>query len=532
MKNVLITSVPLITEQRPKTGARHWRPALALLALLMLVLSVSAMSEDKKVEESVKNIESVVAMGPYRASWDSLEKFKVPKWYEDAKFGIFIHWGVYCVPAFDNEWYPRNMYLIGNPVFEHHLETYGPQSKFGYKDFIPMFKAEKFNADQWAELFKKAGARYVVPVAEHHDGFPMYASDLTEWCAAKMGPKRDVVGELAAAVRKQGLHFGASSHRAEHWWFYNAGTTFDSDVNDPRYAGLYGPAQSDKVQPNRAHLDNWLARAAEIVDKYQPEIVWFDWWIEQPAFQPYLQKFAAFYYNRAAEWKRAVAINYKNKAFPERAAVLDIERGQLNTLRPIFWQTDTSVGEKSWGYIKDETFRTPQSLIDELVDIVSKNGCLLLNIGPKSDGTIPVEVRNILLDVGKWLSVNGEAIYATRPWKVYGEGPTKVVGGSFKDTATSGYTAQDIRFTAKGNTLYAIALAWPEDGKLSIKSLASGSELTKREIKTVQMLGSKAQVKWTRSAEGLIVELPNEKPSGYPVALKIFPVDRATGQAE
>ena len=532
MKNVLITSVPLITEQRPKTGARHWRPALALLALLMLVLSVSAMSEDKKVEESVKNIESVVAMGPYRASWDSLEKFKVPKWYEDAKFGIFIHWGVYCVPAFDNEWYPRNMYLIGNPVFEHHLETYGPQSKFGYKDFIPMFKAEKFNADQWAELFKKAGARYVVPVAEHHDGFPMYASDLTEWCAAKMGPKRDVVGELAAAVRKQGLHFGASSHRAEHWWFYNAGTTFDSDVNDPRYAGLYGPAQSDKVQPNRAHLDNWLARAAEIVDKYQPEIVWFDWWIEQPAFQPYLQKFAAFYYNRAAEWKRAVAINYKNKAFPERAAVLDIERGQLDTLRPLFWQTDTSVGEKSWGYIKDETFRTPQSLIDELVDIVSKNGCLLLNIGPKSDGTIPVEVRNILLDVGKWLSVNGEAIYATRPWKVYGEGPTKVVGGSFKDTATSGYTAQDIRFTAKGNTLYAIALAWPEDGKLSIKSLASGSELTKREIKTVQMLGSKAQVKWTRSAEGLIVELPNEKPSGYPVALKIFPVDRATGQAE
>ena len=532
MENFDSTALVLIAERTARIGRCNWGAAIALSVLLALMLSVSATSEDKKVEESGKKIEGVIAKGPYSASWDSLEKFKVPKWYEDAKFGIFIHWGVYCVPAFGNEWYPRNMYLKDNPVFKHHLETYGPQSKFGYKDFIPMFKAQKFNADQWAELFKKAGAKYVVPVAEHHDGFPMYASDLTEWCAAKMGPKRDVVGELAAAVRKQGLHFGASSHRAEHWWFYNGGTTFDSDVNDPRYSGLYGPAQSDKVQPNNAYLDNWLARAAEIVDKYHPEIVWFDWWIEQPAFKPYLEKFGAFYYNRAAEWKREVAINYKNKAYPEHAAVLDIERGQLDTLRPIFWQTDTSVGEKSWGYIKDETFRTPESLIDELVDIVSKNGCLLLNIGPKSDGTIPDEVQKILLDMGKWLSVNGEAIYATRPWKVYGEGPTKVVGGSFKDTATSGYTAQDIRFTAKGDTLYAIALAWPEDGKLSIKSLAAGSQLTKREIKAVRMLGSKAKVKWTRSADGLIVELPNERPGNYAFALKIFPVDRAAGQVQ
>ncbi len=532
MKNLLTASATLIPAQTPRTASRDWRVALAFSALLMLTLSVSAMCEDKKVEESIQRIEAVVAQGPYSPSWDSLERFKVPKWYEDAKFGVFIHWGVYCVPAFDNEWYPRDMYMQDNRVFKYHLETYGPQSKFGYKDFIPMFKAEKFNADQWAELFKKAGAKYVVPVAEHHDGFPMYASDLTEWCAAKMGPKRDVVGELAAGVRKQGLHFGASSHRAEHWWFFNGGTTFDSDVNDPRYAGLYGPAQSDKVQPNSAYLDNWLARIGEIVDKYHPDIVWFDWWIEQPAFKPYLQKFGAFYYNRAAEWKREVAINYKNKAFPEHAAVLDIERGQLDTLRPIFWQTDTSVGEKSWGYIKDERFRTPESLIDELVDIASKNGCLLLNIGPKPDGTIPDEVRQILLDMGKWLSVNGEAIYATRPWKVYGEGPTKVVGGSFKDTATGGYTAQDIRFTSKGDTLYAIALAWPEDGKLTIKSLAAGSELTKREIKAIQMLGSKARVKWTRNAEGLIVELPHQKPSGYPIALKIFPVDRATEQAQ
>jgi len=344
-----------------------------------MILS-SAIAADKSVGDAVKNLDSVIAKGPFSASWDSLEKYQVPTWYEDAKFGIFIHWGVYSVPAFDSEWYPRNMYLIKGPVFAHHVATYGPQSRFGYKDFIPMFKAEKFNADQWAALFKRSGAKYVLPVAEHHDGFPMYASDLTEWCAAKMGPKRDVVGELSVAVRKQGLHFGASSHRAEHWWFFNGGRNFDSDVNDPRYAGLYGPAQSDKDQPDQAYLDNWLARTSEIVDKYHPEILWFDWWIEQPVFQPYLQKFGAFYYNRAAEWKSTVAINYKNKAFPESAAVLDIERGQLDMLRPIFWQTDTSVGEKSWGYIKDEKFRTPESLLDELVDIVSKNGCLLLNI--------------------------------------------------------------------------------------------------------------------------------------------------------
>ena len=227
--------------------------------------------------------------------------------------------------------------------------------------------------------------------------------------------------------------------------------------------------------------------------------------------------------------------NFLNRASPAldpAATRREDESLTEDTLRPIFWQTDTSVGEKSWGYIRDEKFRTPESLVVELVDIVSKNGCLLLNIGPKSDGTIPDEVQKILLDIGTWLSVNGEAIYNTRPWKVYGEGPTKVVGGSFKDTATNGYTAQDIRFTAKGDTLYAIALAWPEDGKLTIKSLAAASELTKREIKTVQMLGSKAKLRSTRTADGLTVELANQTPVNYPFALEIFPVDRAAEQAE
>ncbi|MGA2326749.1 MAG: alpha-L-fucosidase [Bryobacteraceae bacterium] len=499
--------------------------AFALSAALLL----PAQTYQERIDAAMKRIDTTIAHGPFQATWESLETYQAPEWYLDAKFGIFIHWGVYSVPAFGSEWYPRKMYLAGTPEFKHHLKKYGPQSKFGYKDFIPMFRAEKFDANRWAELFRKAGARYVMPVAEHHDGFPMYNSDLTEWCAAKMGPKRDVVGELAAAVRAQGLHFTASSHRAEHWWFFEGGMTFDSDVRDPRYLSFYGPAQPKRLpgakqdnQPNEAHLKDWLARTSEIVEKYRPEVVWFDWWIGEPAFRPYFQKFAAYYYNRGAEWNSGgVAINYKLNAFPEKAAVLDIERGKLSTIRPLFWQTDTSISVKSWGYIDNDSFRSPDSLVDDLVDIVSKNGCLLLNIGPKSDGTIPEQAEKILLEMGRWLAVNGEAIYGTRPWKIFGEGPTQVVGGSFKDTAGKPFTGEDIRFTTKGGTLYAIALAWPENGKAVIKALAAGSPHLSREIRSVELLGSKAKLKWARTATGLEIELPAEKPGDYAFAFKI-----------
>jgi|SRR5579871_874195 len=486
------------------------------LFLLACSFMASAQSYDDRIKDALGRVDRAVAQGPFKPDWQSLESYQVPDWYRDAKFGIFIHWGVYSVPAYGNEWYPRNMYMKKEPTFKHHVATFGPQNQFGYKDFIPRFTAERFDARHWAEVFRKAGAKYVVPVAEHHDGFPMYDCSFTDWSAAKMGPKRDIVGELEKAVRAEGLHFGASSHRAEHWWFYNGGMTFDSDVKDPRYAGFYGPARPDKTQPDQAYLNDWLSRTAEIVDKYQPEVVWFDWWIEQPVFQPYLQKFAAFYYNRGAEWHRGVAINYKKKSFPEKAAVLDIERGQLDKPRAIFWQTDTSIGEKSWGYIEGEKFRTRDSLVGELVDIVSKNGTLLLNIGPKPDGTIPDEAEKILLQVGEWLSVNGEAIYGTRPWSTYGEGPTKVAGGSFKDTATRPYTAQDIRFTTRGDALYAIALAWPADGTVTIKTFANDQK-----IKSVDLLGSSSKLKWQSTKAGLRVELPKEKLCDCAVSLRI-----------
>ncbi len=469
----------------------------------------------------------------YLPAWDSLKTYTVPDWYQDAKFGIFIHWGPYCVPAFGNEWYPRNMYLPGTPEFEHHLKTYGPHSRFGYKDFLPRFTAGRFDAQAWAELFAEAGARYVVPVAEHHDGFAMYATRLSEWCAAKMGPRRDVLGELAAAVRARGLVLGVSSHRAEHWWFMNGGRGYESDVNDPAYAAFYGPARSIDgpagpgpapadwksrdwtPRPDAAFLEDWLARCCELVDAYRPQVFWFDWWIEQIVFQPYVQRFAAYYYNRALEWGQGVAINFKNETFPKEAAVWDIERGQLSDLRPYFWQTDTSISKNSWGYVAEQDYKTSADIIQDLVDIVSKNGCLLLNIGPKADGTIPEPEQRILREIGAWLKLNGEAVYATRPWRRYGEGPTRVEEGGFTDTKRPPYTGQDLRFTKKGNALYVTALAWP-GAELLVRSLGSDG-LPGLKIRRVSLLGLEGALNWRQEAGGLLVELPARADRPTPV---------------
>ncbi len=464
-----------------------------------------------------------IPRGPFEPTWESLESYRVPAWYQDGKLGIFIHWGVYSVPAFGNEWYPRNMYQEGSPEFAHHVATHGPQIQAGYKDFIPKFRAERWDPDAWAELFRRAGARFVVPVAEHHDGFAMYDSKLSEWTAARMGPRRDVIGELAAAVRRQYLVFGLSSHRAEHWWFFDGGMRFDSDVKDGRNAGLYAPAQPRDTQPNQEFLDDWFARTAELVDTYQPQLVWFDWWIEQPVFEPYLRRFAAWYYNRGAEWGRGVAINYKNRSFREKAAVFDVERGLLAGIRPLFWQTDTSISKNSWGFVAEQDYKSAGSLIGDLIDIVSKNGALLLNIGPRPDGTIPEPEQNVLLEIGRWLAVNGEAIYDSRPWKVYGEGPTAVVEGSFKDTARAPFTGRDVRFTTRGETLYAILLAWPEGGEAVIRSLGTDLRLHEKPVGSVELLGCGEPLRWSVRGNGLHAKLPERKPCEHAFVLRIKP---------
>jgi alpha-L-fucosidase len=521
---LLITagSTPMLTAQQATapTAAEHPEEIAAQW------IKASA-KYDAKRAEILAEVDRQAHDGKYRPDWNSLSQFEAPEWYKDAKFGIFIHWGVYSVPAFGSEWYPRMMYIAGSNENKHHLATYGPLTQFGYKDFIPMFKAEKYDPQAWAALFKNAGARYVVPVFEHHDGFQMYDSDLSDWTAKKMGPKRDLWGDLAVAVRAEGLHLGASSHRIEHDWFLDGGREEPSDVNDPKYAAFYGPAEVQKLnktEPGALELDDdwtyvspkyaedWVARSAEIVEKYHPDLMYYDWWIGQASVRPYLAKFAAFYYNKTSQSGPVGIINFKDKAMEERSGVLDIERGQLAEIHPAYWQTDTSVSNQSWGYIEHDTFKTPAFIVHQLVDIVSKNGNLLLNIGPRSDGTIPDEVQQVLLGVGAWLKINGDAIYGTRAWRTYGEGPTKPTPGKFHDTDTQNYNAEDFRFTAKGNDLFAIEMGWPSGSEAVIRTLAAPAA---PKVQAVHLLGSDAALTFTQAADGLHIQLP-AKPADAP----------------
>jgi alpha-L-fucosidase len=333
-----------------------------------------------------------------------------------------------------------------------------------------------------------------------------------------MGPKKDIIGELATAAKSQGMIFGLSSHRIEHWWFLQGGRKFESDVMDPKFADFYGPAREQNETMSPEFMNDWLLRCTELIDKYQPQLFWFDWWIEQPALEPYRKSLASYYYNKGLEWNKGVAINYKNISFPDGTAVYDIERGSSKAGKKYPWQTYTSIGKKSWGYIPGEENKSPNELIDELVDIVSKNGNLLLNIGPRPDGTITQEQQDVLLAIGKWLKINGEGIYGTRPWEMFGEGPTQIEGESFNEGTGKDFTEKDIRFTVKGDILYAFTLDIPKE-KIVIKNLAANGKAGK--VTNVELLGSTEKIIWTQKPEGLVIQPSKSWPSECAVGYKI-----------
>ncbi len=502
-----------------------------LLFILALIFLTSCGSKnDKKVAEVVEKDSTMV----YEPNWESIKKhYKDPEWFNNQKFGIFIHWGVYAVPAFGSEWYPRNMYMDEDRLSAtlevekkgatrehlHHVKTYGNPKEFGYKDFVPLFKAEKFNAAEWIDLFKKSGAKYVVPVADHHDGFAMYKSNTTRWNSVNMGPKKDIIGELFKEGRRKGLIMGASSHYAFNWSFYNKKDAFDT--TDPEFADLYSKKGTDPNEPvSEEFKEQWWNRTVDLIDNYQPDILWFDFMLDKPAFKEYRPKIAAYYYNKGIEWGKEVVLqdkNFDHDAFPEGTVIYDLERGKLPGIRELPWQTDTSIGKNSWCHVTDWESKTANQLIDDLVDIVSKNGNLLLNVGPKADGTIPNDQKDILLEIGDWLSVNGEAIYNTKYWDVFGEGPTEVGKGHHSEGKNKEFTGQDIRFTQKDGKLFAIMMAWPKNNNVNIISVKK----SKTAVTGVKMLGSNSKIKWSQDDTGLKVEMPVEKPCNHAFVLEI-----------
>lgn len=467
----------------------------------------------------LEQIERVICQGPYHADWASLGAYAPPAWYREKRLGIFLHWGPFSVPAY-HDWYARNMYIQGSPEYEHHLKHYGPHKDFGYQDFIPMLTMEKYQPQEWVRLFREAGADYIVPVAEHHDGFQMYRSELSEWNAACKGPRRDVMGDLLQEAERAGMTLGASSHRVEHWWFMGHGKEFDSDIpQDVPRDHLYWPAMPEPANqhdltgepaPSEEFMTDWLLRSCELVDRYHPSIVYFDWWIQHAAVKPWLMKFAAYYYNRAAAWGGGV-INYKHDAFPFGAAVPDIERGQFAQAKPFLWQSDTSTMRNSWCCSNFADFKHPRDILWDLCDVVSKNGRMLLNVGPRPDGTLADGDVAILKAIGGWMKTNGEAIHGTGLWRMAQEGPTEIQEGQFADGKPRAFTCEDFRFTCRGGTVYAICMVCPGDGVVRIRSLreadASHLPLWHGIIRDVKVLGCDKAPAWRRDGEALTVDV-------------------------
>ncbi|MHB1960175.1 MAG: alpha-L-fucosidase [Acidobacteriaceae bacterium] len=490
--------------------------------------------------------------GPYKPTWDSLLQYDAPEWYRDAKFGIWAHWSPQCVPE-AGDWYGRNMYMQGSSQNKYHLQHYGDPSRFGYKDLCPQWTLLNWDPDALIDRYKKAGAKFFIALANHHDGFDTWNSKHQPWNAASIGPHRDVVGIWATAARKQGLRLGVTVHQARNWWWFQtshgadktgplAGVPYDGDLTaaegkDQWWQGLdpqrlYGAKHPENALPDISYVKNFYDRTRDLIDQHDPDLLYFDNSLFPLGWGG--MNIASYFYNRnlqthGGKMEAVTTI----KEVPDRlakAVVADYERGLTSKIMPYPWQSETCIGE--WHYNRalfDKPgeyggYLHPQDVIHWMVDTVSKNGTFILNIPGKPDGTIDRKETAVLDGITAWMQVNGEAIYATRPWKLYGEGPDMVKSGSFQGASISKLNAKDIRFTRnKTNTvIYAIALGWPV-GEFVIQSLGTASAAQPGRIEHVQLLGTGERLKWKQTAEGLRVELPRgyRPAANFAAALKV-----------
>lgn len=466
----------------------------------------------------------------YTAAWSSVDQHPpAPEWFQDAKFGIYYHWGVFSVPAFVNEWYPRNMHNNGSAENNHHKQVYGDPSVWPYHNFIngardkagnwvqfaPRLKSAggNFDPNEWAQLFVDAGARFAGPVAEHHDGYSMWNSSVNEWNSVRTGPRLDLVGLHAEAIRAKGMKFMVSLHHAYNYTGYYQ---FVASQSDPSLRKLYG-------QLDRAAEDQlWYDKLREVIDLYQPDLLWQDFNLGQVAESQRLN-FLAYYFNKAVAGNKDVVATYKD-GFNNRGEVFDYERGGPAGLQTPYWLTDDSISSSSWCYTTGIGYYSMKAMLHSLIDRVSKNGTMLLNIAPQWDGTIPSGQKDILLGIGDYLKRFGESIYATRAWSAYGEGPTQMGGGSF--TTPREGTSSDIRFTRnKTNTiLYATVLGWP-GSTLNIATL-NANRINLSSLTSVQLLGSTAGAyidlpSRNQDAGGLHITMPSQPYSAPAYAIKL-----------
>ncbi|MCW9705258.1 alpha-L-fucosidase [Fodinibius salsisoli] len=469
-------------------------------------------------------------------SWTELEN-STPQWFKDAKFGIYFHWGVYNVPAYHSEWYSRNMYFPGSKANDYHLKNYGPLDKFGYKDFVPKFKAPKFDPGAWASLFAKAGARFAGPVAEHADGFSMWESKVNSWNAKDRGPEVDVVGAMEQAIRKEDLKFVTTFHHQWHWgWYPTFKDTSVVDAGNPAYSELYGPEVSEEAwrhkesaaKPNEAFCRFWADKVHEVIDGYNPDMIYFDTrlgHIEESYRKEIVEHFRRN--NEARGMEKKGVILHKDNDLPTEVSVQNHEKSRINQIGEKVWQTEEPITTFSWSYTRDMELRPAKDILHSLIDVVSKNGVYLLNISPKADGTIPADQRSILLKMGDWLNSYGEAIYGTRPWYRYGEGPRyRQDQNKDKDSEEEyherRYSVKDVRYTTKGNTVYAILLGQPKlNDEILLEAFAEKNAVQESKVTNVSLLGSAQELSWQQESNGLSVMIPEKRTETMATVLKI-----------